>query len=160
MEKSVVGIAEQFRLNTALVDRVLDGFSDEAMRFRPEGKGNPAHFVLGHIAATRYDIARLMGLELKADWAKLFDRGVELRDAAQYPSVTELRAAFGEVAEAINKRFEELTEVDLSAEPSWEPPGMEKSIRGVLNFLAFHESYHIGQLGYIRKLVGLEGAFG
>lgn len=160
MEKSIVSIAEQYKLNAALVERVLDGFTDEAMRFRPDGKANPAHFILGHITSVRFTIARMIGLEMKVAWEELFARGAELKDAAQYPSVTEIRAAFSEVAEAINKRFEEVTDVDLSAEPPWEPPGMEKSIRGVLNFLAFHESYHIGQLGYLRPLVGLDGAFG
>ena len=160
MEKSVVAIAEQFRLNSILIDSVLKDFSDEAMHTRPDGKGNPAHFILGHITTNRYGIARMMGLELKADWENLFDRGAKLSDTAQYPSTTELRQAYKQVAEAIAQRFEEITEIDLTAEPPWEPPVMEKSVRGVLNFLAFHESYHIGQLGYIRTLVGLTGAFG
>lgn len=160
MEKCFMSIAEQFRLNAAIIERVLDGFTDETIHKRPDGTGNPAHFILGHITATRYQLARILGVKIEADWEKLFDRGAEVKDAAQYPSTTELREAFGRVAEAMAQRFEEVTEIDLSAEPPWEPPTMENSIRGLANFLAFHESYHIGQLGYLRRLVGLEGAFG
>ena len=48
----------------------------------------------------------------------------------------------------------------LTKQPPWTKPGMENSVRGTVTFLAFHESYHLGQLGYLRKFHGLDGAFG
>jgi hypothetical protein len=35
-----------------------------------------------------------------------------------------------------------------------------KSVRGGLVFLAWHDSYHTGQMGYLRKWLGYEGLVG
>jgi len=160
MNQSLQAIAEQYNLNTALLDRVLRDFNEDKIHAHPIGKANPAHWILGHITASRFAIARMIGLEMKVAWEDKFGQDVTVEDAGQYPSTKEVRAAFTEVSEAMRERFEELTAEDLAGDVAWQPPGMDKTVRGALNFLAFHESYHLGQIGYIRKLVDLEGAFG
>jgi uncharacterized damage-inducible protein DinB len=37
-------------------------------------------------------------------------------------------------------------------------PGGDTSVGGQLSFLHFHESYHSGQLGLLRRLAGKDGA--
>ena len=51
-------------------------------------------------------------------------------------------------------RFASLTEADLAAPANGKPlPGVT-TVAEQLAFLAFHESYHVGQLAYIRKSLG------
>jgi len=40
------------------------------------------------------------------------------------------------------------------------PPSADGKLSGVVNFMAFHETYHVGQLAYVRSLLGHTGAMG
>ena len=55
--------------------------------------------------------------------------------------------------EQLMKRYEELTGEELSAKAPRDFPVPDKTIRGAINFLAYHEAYHVGQIAYIRKLL-------
>jgi uncharacterized damage-inducible protein DinB len=40
------------------------------------------------------------------------------------------------------------------------PPSADGKLSGVVNFMAYHETYHLGQLAYVRSLLGHPGAMG
>ena len=47
--------------------------------------------------------------------------------------------------------------VDLAAPAPWQAPGVDdKTMLGLLAFLAQHDSYHVGQMAILRKAVGLQ----
>ncbi len=45
----------------------------------------------------------------------------------------------------------------LAAPP---PPGFAGELRDFLHFIAFHQGYHVGQLGLLRRAMGRDRAFG
>jgi hypothetical protein len=55
------------------------------------------------------------------------------------------------------KRLDDLGEDGLVAPSPRSLPIPDKTIRGAINFAAFHESYHVGQMAYIRKWLGFPG---
>ena len=59
-----------------------------------------------------------------------------------------------DIVDRLKIRFADLTRDDL-ARPATGPklPGA-KTLADQLSFLAFHETYHVGQMGYIRKSLG------
>ena len=64
---------------------------------------------------------------------------------------------------AVNQRLyaklESLRDEDI-VQPASGPVPLIKTVADLATFLTMHESYHVGQLAYIRKLLGLPGLVG
>lgn len=156
---SLSELAPRVRFNEQLLGAVTQGMPDAGWATRPPGGGNDAHWILGHLVASRRLMARLAGAAVTEDpWEAAFGRGATpADDAGAYPPVGELSAAFVAAGEAISERFPALTAAEAAA-PSPRPfPDGSDTIEGALHFLYFHETYHLGQLGLLRRMNGLEG---
>jgi len=160
MQESMTAISELFKLNTNLFETVLEGVPGDLQYTRPTDKANSVNWVAGHLARYRFALTAMLGLEVESPWGDLYRKGTGAEDTTEYPSLDEIKAVWKEISARMLKGLEEATEDQLTKEPPWTKPGMENTIRGTITFLAFHESYHLGQLGYLRKLHGLERAFG
>ena len=57
----------------------------------------------------------------------------------------------------LRARFAQLTEADLAAPAPRSFPIEDKTMRGAVLFLTYHESYHAGQMAYVRKCLGYPG---
>ncbi|MFB3908314.1 MAG: DinB family protein [Candidatus Eisenbacteria bacterium] len=149
--------AESLASLFGLVHRVLhvntDGITHEESLRKPEPGGNSMNWILGHLVATRNGALRL--LEAEPVWSDT--------EAAPYQ-----RGAAGDVADPI--RFERILSdldrsqdrllaaiSDLTAE-RLATQVKDGTLGDRLAFLHFHESYHAGQLGLLRRLLGKEGA--
>jgi len=51
-------------------------------------------------------------------------------------------------------RLKVLTDEELSKPAPFPVPAGDKTQRGAIVFLNFHETYHIGQMAYLRKWLG------
>jgi uncharacterized damage-inducible protein DinB len=65
----------------------------------------------------------------------------------------------GEVSSRLRSAWAKLTEERLSSPASLPIPGI-KTFADELAFFALHDSYHVGQLAYIRKSLGYPGLAG
>jgi hypothetical protein len=46
---------------------------------------------------------------------------------------------------------------DVLEQPVQQPsPSFDGTVGGMVSFLAMHESYHVGQMVYVRRLLGVE----
>jgi uncharacterized damage-inducible protein DinB len=160
MHASIASIADLYRLNGRLFEKIMGDIKDSDLAKRPLGKANSAHFIVGHLVVSRFGIAGMIGLEGRPDLKKLFGMGAKDENPSAYPPMSELMSDWKDVSEKMLKRLGEMTEAELAAAPPFEIPGVEKSVRGCINFLVFHESYHVGQLAYIARLHGGEQLFG
>jgi DinB superfamily/Activator of Hsp90 ATPase homolog 1-like protein len=153
-------IALMFKLNAGLLKSSVEGLGDPDLWQRPTPHNNPMLWVLGHIVSTRAKLLGLLGDPLEIGWGDLFNRGAALQDAARYPPRQEIERVHRDVAERLKAAFAAFTEADL-ARPATGPelPGV-KTLADQLAFFAFHESYHVGQLAYIRKSLGQSGIAG
>jgi len=69
-------------------------------------------------------------------------------------SASSTRAHSSLVVDGLKAKFASLTEADLAAPATGRPLPGANTVAEQLAFIAFHESYHVGQLGYIRKSIG------
>jgi uncharacterized damage-inducible protein DinB len=126
---------------------------DESCR-APEGGGNSLNWVLGHIAASRNDIHALIGAP--PAWgdgtAAPYLRGRSgVTGGAHARPVSEILELLDRSTETIKARLVEMPPANFERE-------LEKGTVGErLAFLQFHESYHAGQVGLLRRLLGKEG---
>ncbi len=123
----------------------------------PPNGANPANWVLGHILGNRSFILTLVHeqpLWSDAD-EEPYDQGSKGLDPAKARPWDSLVADFTATQERLQRGLERLDPDELDAKHSEEA----KRPRGAqLHFMAFHEAYHAGQLGILRRVAGKEGA--
>ena len=99
----------------------------------------------------------MLGRKLHRPWGEIFNRSAVRPPDEAYPDLAVIRSAWNEVTTGLTTRFEELTDAELVA-PSPRPfPIPDRSMRGAIAFLAYHEGYHLGQMAYFRKWLGFPG---
>jgi uncharacterized damage-inducible protein DinB len=146
--------------NEMMLRKALDGLTLGQLFFRPTEINNPMLWIAGHIVQTRTSILKLMGEEFDTGWGGLFTRGCVLKDAASYPTISEILATLDSLSARLHARLTSLSDEQLSS-PAVGPkfPNSDTLLEQV-GFLAWHESYHVGQLAYIRKSLGFAGIGG
>lgn len=132
-----------------------DGITDEESLVRPQPGGNSANWILGHITSVRQGVVNRLGDALPVDERlKQYRRGSE-GDVAQPIPFHELVALYDRLHPLLIARLQNLTEAELVAKsPMPTPAGPDASLGAALSSLVFHESYHVGQLGVARRLLG------
>jgi len=157
---STAMITAQFKLGTGLLPRLVEGISDEHTMTRPQEIGNSINFIAGHVAATRSFLAGTLGVEVEYPWAELYEYGAQVSADVDYPSMAEILQVWQALSAKLVAHLDAMTEDDLSAESDYQSPSMEKTNRGAIAFLSFHEAYHLGQIQYLRRLLGYKPLFG
>jgi uncharacterized damage-inducible protein DinB len=143
-----------FKLNNNLVARSLDGLSDEEVWRQLSGSANPIAWILGHLTETRAGLLSEMGASFDCGWSRAFQRGSLLTDRAGYPSREAIQGAWNSTHRAMRDAFNTVTSDRLSAPVTRRPvPGIE-TLADLIAFGGFHEAYHVGQIGFIRKQLG------
>jgi uncharacterized damage-inducible protein DinB len=157
MVSSIAALKAQFDLQTRLYCNALEGISDTESAARGSEHINNIKWIAGHLLDTRVgSMARLAGLTPDGSYASQFGRGVPLDLTATYPPVEDLVARWKESATAIGEGLTRIPEEVLAAPSNAQVPIADESIRGLIAFLVSHESYHIGQIALLRKMVGKE----
>ena len=160
MDALIKPSVELYGVSTALTEKAIDGLSADDLRKTAGPDNNPAISIFTHLAHTRCSLLRLLGSDHELPWEGRFGRGGAMDDPSQYPELDEIRAVWKDATERMQQRFEELTDEELSAEAPRRFPVPDRTMRGAINFLAYHEAYHVGQLAYLRKWLGQEALVG
>lgn len=143
------------------VRRNLEGVSHEESLLSPEPFGNNANWVLGHLVDSAEGVLDLLGQPRVLDSGALarYRRGTEpLTDAAEALPLERLLEAWDEASKRINVGLKSIPEVRIDAPVPAELAWMGSTIGAAVAFVSFHQSYHAGQLGLLRRLLGKPGA--
>jgi uncharacterized damage-inducible protein DinB len=155
MHASIGTVAEQFRITTNLFIKAMTGVdAEEAMR-RPGPVSNPLLWLAGHLTHFRTRLLTLMGTPRDFPWGRVFDTGAKVGAPELYPTPEELVALWEETSELLMERLATLTEEDLLAPPVARVPSTDATLRGAIGYFSLHEAYHVGQMGYVRKWLGM-----
>lgn len=158
MDARVTALAEMFKINTRLYANCLAGLSDADACVRPSGKGsmNSAAFIAAHLVDSRYWMLGLLG-DQQASPLKGAKGGFNnINDVTSYPPLAEIQTAWNQVGQALDRQLNAATPAQLDAIHDLGFTMGDNSLLGILTFMAQHESYHLGQLGLLRKHAGLE----
>jgi hypothetical protein len=159
MEAAAQALADQFTVVTNAYLRALDGLDRDALLTRPGARSNPAMWVAGHLVQSRARLINILGGNRELPWPELFRTGSSIRDASEYPDGEAIAAQWRDLTEELMRRLGGLTSAQLAAESPPRIASPDGSLRGAISLLAFHEGYHVGQLGYIRKWLGHSSLF-
>jgi uncharacterized damage-inducible protein DinB len=132
-----------------------DDISHEESLVRPDSGGNCINWVLGHILTSRNGILKMLGepnmpdIEHYSQYARGSETVIDSSNAVPIEQLLEnLQESQKRLENALN---------NLSAE-DMEKPTEKSTVGETLEFLQFHETYHIGQLGILRRVAGKDGA--
>jgi len=148
-----------FSFNEPFVYQALNGLTDDELWRAPSDRNNNMLWVAGHIVQTRAMVLGFLGDRVETGWGKVFDRGAALVDATQYPTRDQIERVMQDVSARLNAKLTSLTDDVLTRPATMQVPGT-KTVADELAFFALHDSYHIGQLSYIRKSLGYPGLAG
>jgi uncharacterized damage-inducible protein DinB len=154
MGTDFASIQGMFQTNTDIVKKALVDVSPEHWFVRPGDDSNHLMWVAGHLVASRGAALKSLGAEWALPWSSLFTRGAKLAAQEQYPAIDEIRNAWDDVSAQL---FASLAgaPAEILAKPAPKgPPSFDGKVSGLVAFLAFHETYHVGQVCYLRKWLG------
>jgi hypothetical protein len=155
--KSLESLASRFRFNEKAIGATLADFTESDWTHRIHGSTSHAFWLLGHIAASRRGLLRGCGVEkAKATWEASFVRGTH-PGAKDGVTPDALVADIAESGDALAARFAAITPEQAEAPYARTFPDGSSTVEGAAHFLFWHETYHLGQLGLLRRACGKAG---
>ena len=155
MHPTLAPLADLFRLNTKLFRNSLASLDEVDATARPNEHTNSAAFIGGHLVETRAWMGRYLGLDTTSPFGGVLEHATSLDQIKVFPKLVEIRPEWEILSEAVSARLDQLTEDQLAGPGAPKFPGVAPTVLGGIAFLLQHESYHIGQLAYLRKYLGL-----
>jgi uncharacterized damage-inducible protein DinB len=155
-------IATIFAINDNFVLQALKGLTHEELWKAPTDRNNAILWIAGHVVQTRAMLLNLLGEPVDTGWGKRFDRGApaaRTAEANEYPSGSEIERVMSEITPRLYTKLASLDDTCLAGPAKLQVPGT-KTVGDELAFFAMHDSYHVGQLGYVRKGLGYPGLAG
>ena len=154
-------LAKMFRVSHGALLMNLEGIDHERSLVQPSPAGNCINWVLAHIIASRDQLFGLLGLE-----PALGEAGKRYRRSSEPVRGAEEALPFADLIGALERSQERLVSAlsEIPDERLADPfdgaryPGRPTHVGDLLLFVHFHETYHVGQVGLLRRLAGMEGA--
>ena len=155
MESRLQPLAAIYELNTDLLGNCVEGLTDDDAGRRLAGGGNSIAFLVAHLTDARHFLAALLGAPLPNPVGDALADVQSIEEVETMPPLAELLAAWRTVSGHLAAVFARLTSAELDAQvrPSF-PVGGDRAVDAV-TFLAQHDSYHLGQIAFLRRQIGL-----
>ena len=143
-----------FQANDGLIRQTLSDLPAEAQWKQPGGQGNSIMWIVGHITQTRAGMLSLLGDRASTGWGELFRRGAQRQDPSAYPEPQAIKTVGVDLSKRLHAKLATITEEELAAPVTTVKLPNVNTVVEALAFFAFHEAYHVGQLGYVKKALG------
>ena len=155
-------LAIQLRYTHWVVNANLKDVADDRYFHAPDPAGNCLNWVLGHLVSARNGCLAMLGQDpvIAPEALDRYQRGsapVTGPEGAVPPA--ELLDAFNRAQDPLLAGLSALTDETLAAPAPFSPnDDPNETVGSLLAGLLFHEAYHGGQLGVIRRTLGIDGA--
>jgi uncharacterized damage-inducible protein DinB len=155
MNNSVKPLAAIFKVNSTLLINTFNDVTEEFSLRRPNKKTNSMMFVLLHTMDARYFLLRNIGVEIKNPFGKYVDWANTIDDIKKYPKLKSVLAEWKKLDKILDEKLNRISSKKLDAKLDMDFAGGKK-VLNMIAFLAEHEAYHVGQLAFIRKFLGMK----
>jgi hypothetical protein len=146
----------------AVVRMNTEGLSHADSLVKPDPAGNCANWVVGHLLCTYNNVLAMLGQERVMPEAVLerYKRGsAPLADASEAVDLDEMLGAWDEACRRVAVGLGELTPDVLDRPAPFSPSNNpDETMRSLVSTVLFHQTYHAGQLGLLRRIAGKPGA--
>jgi len=140
--------------NAWMFGNAVKDVSAEQAGFRVKDNTNAFDRLAGHVVVARHGMGGLVKIEMpELPWGSFaeFGMGTQFDDERECASLGDIAEKFNDVSAVLMANFPQVSD-DVLASPSPFPiPGEGQTMQDLLAFLTMHETYHIGQLGLLKK---------
>ncbi|MEO6330741.1 MAG: DinB family protein [Ginsengibacter sp.] len=156
MKNSIYFLEKIFNLNSRLFNNTLAGVSEERSAERISEHNNSYKWIATHTVWARYNTLGILGKPVPNPYNNLFEKFKPFDSADMYPSLEEIKEEWQKVTALLKEALEGVTEEHLAADSVMKSPIDDNTNGGTIAFFAEHESYDIGQLGFLKKYLTKE----
>ncbi len=151
MTESIKHIATILRLSERLFVNALAGVTETQAAHRISGHNNPIVWIATHTVWARYNMAAMLGKPGTNPYQGLFENFKAYDTSMQLPAIADIIAEWKKASVLLIEGLESVSEAHLGGDAPFKNPTGDFTIGGALAFLTQHESYDIGQLGFLKK---------
>ncbi|HEX3704770.1 MAG TPA: DinB family protein [Vicinamibacterales bacterium] len=141
--------------NGILAAGIRDLTDQDAKARSRSGTGPSIAWTIGHLCHYKITVLELLGHPRKNDFAARFEH-TPASDGSDYPPLADLAASFAALDRDLCAVLTSSAD-RLEAPMPGGGPHDEKRILDTVLFLTWHEAYHIGAIGAIRREQGRKG---
>lgn len=156
----IAAAAGEFRSNTNSLEKVVAGIPAEKWLSRPNDHSNHIEWIAGHMLWARQALIARLGMKWEYPGLDVFARSTKIQEGTAYLAPEALLTAWRDAAKELGQALEAVTEEALAAPAPPGPPSPDGKLSGFVAVLAWHDTYHLGQLAYLRGWLGFPGMFG
>ena len=140
----------------------LDGVTQSESLIQPQPAGNCLNWVVGHLLAVYHQALPLIGQEgvIETSVIQRYNRGsAPMLDGAEALDISELMAAWDECSRRVDAGLASLSDETLAMPAPMSPTNNpHETIGSLLSTVSWHQAYHAGQTGVLRRIAGKAGA--
>ncbi len=157
--KKLEVIIPAYRMHSQSFQNALDGITEEAGLKRIENKTNHVVWMAGNLVNCRYWIGSLLGVEDKDPFDDLFKEGRTLDETLAYPTLEMLKDNFVTISPKVYQKLLTATDeiLDEAIPFGMGVPFVKENTLNMIGMCIGREDYLLGQIGLMRKLLGLKG---
>jgi hypothetical protein len=157
MLPELLATAAAFATGDVFLTALVGDFTAQDWQVR-DSAGHDPRWIVGHLATYRRRVLAMAGLPAEPEsWEAAFVRGSSPADLPPELDLTPVLAAFHGAQALLEVRWEALTPEQLAAPFGRRMPNGSETVGGAIQFMAWHEAYHLGQLGLLRRIAGRPG---
>ncbi len=145
-----------FKMNTKLFINSFTDVDDRIAHMRNNNRTNSMIFIACHLLDARFFMSNYIGAPAHNPYQQLFDKTHGTDNFSHWPPLEDIISLWEDISPKISSKINSLhiNELKLKSDKSF--PIDDDTKLGGISFLIGHESYHIGQLGLLRKYYGLD----
>jgi uncharacterized damage-inducible protein DinB len=152
----------QYDLHDVLFNNVIAGISDEESNRTINDPMNSVKWLAGHLLWANANLANIGGVNVGVKWRDHFHtkQGGSAVDfnapKSELPTLEEIRNKWNADTEVIRKGLENLPDevLDKTVDARHPIAPFDNTLAGLWAFINDHQSYHIGQIGILRRALG------
>ena len=142
--------------HTKLFKNVLVDISDKDAGERLNTKANHIAWIAGSLVNGRYQLGRLLGLDMVQDSDELFRDNKGIQDDIIYPTPGDFLEDWDDISPILKEALGSVDEEELNGPDPFNMPGGPYTFFDTIVACIDRESYCIGQIGLWRRLLGYE----
>ncbi len=136
-------------MNSRLFLNALEGVTDDQAKERISDHNNPLNWLATHTVCSRFMICMLLGKPAaKNPYEGIFENFKAFDPATSYPTMEGIKKEWATATTLLEAALSLVNEEHLATDSPLKSPIGDFTIAGTIAFLAQHESYDIGQMGF------------
>lgn len=147
-----------FGISYQVLKKNLNSVTHEESLVQPEADGNCLNWVVGHILSTRNNALQMLNQQTfwNQEEAELYKRGSEpIKDGSRALNFKKMVTDLDRSQELLMTSLSEISETQLNS--PCPDPSIGETMEEAFFIMQFHETYHAGQTGLLRRIAGREG---